>query len=108
MEHVATHGYIAKLWRWAAFQFIAAPPKEEMLDILNPKAFVFWDVDHLEKALEWIWYLEENQTTYDEQVLQQPILAWGAVKKKGFLLDDNVGGGILKAQINLSSGTRSL
>jgi hypothetical protein len=72
-------------------------PKEEILDIFNLKAFVFWDKDHPKKALERIQYLEENWTTC-EQVLQQPVLVPGAVEKY-FLLDDNFGGGILKAQI---------
>jgi hypothetical protein len=101
MEHVATPGYITEkilLAFWAGCVPIYwGPPKEEILDIFNPKAFVFWDVNHPEKALERIRYLEENRTAY-EQVLQQPMLAPGALEKY-FSLDDNFGGGVLKARI---------
>jgi hypothetical protein len=66
-------------------------PKEEILDIFNPKAFVFWDVEHPVKALEQIRYLEENRTAY-EQVLQQPILT-SRTMEKYFSMDDSFGGG---------------
>ena len=99
MEHIATPGYITEkilVAFWAGCIPIYWGPME-IMDMFNPKAFVFWDPEKLETALERIRYLETNRTAYG-QVLQQPILAPGALKKY-FSLDDDFGGGILKARI---------
>jgi hypothetical protein len=99
MEHVNTPGYITEkilVAFWAGCVPIYWGPKE-IFDIFRADAFIYWDVDDPQPALERILHLEQNQTAYEE-VLRQPILARGAVEKY-FSMDESIGGGKLKTRI---------
>ncbi|MDC0510781.1 glycosyltransferase family 10 [bacterium] len=52
----------------------------EVFSMFNRDAFVYFDIDHPEPALQRILYLDTNRTAYEE-VLSKPILATGAMEK---------------------------
>jgi hypothetical protein len=98
--HVATPGYITEkilVAFWAGCLPIYWG-SDEILDIFNRDAFIFWNVDDPQPALERLAYLERNRTAYTEVMTTQPILAPGALEKY-FSLDDKYGGGALKEKI---------
>jgi hypothetical protein len=72
---------------------------EEIFDIFNKKAFIWYDIHSPERAraaLNRIAYLEENRTAYDE-VLKEPILADGEETiRKYFSFNDGLGNGDIK------------
>jgi hypothetical protein len=71
----------------------------EIFDVINERAFVFYDIENPQPALDRIIYLEKNQTAYDE-VLNEPILANGdQTIEDYFSFRDDVGGGKLKKRI---------
>ena len=71
----------------------------KVFDLFNPNAFIFYDIDHTDLALEQIQYLEQNQSAYQE-MLDQPILANGTdTIERYFSLRDDVGGGKLIRRI---------
>jgi hypothetical protein len=71
----------------------------EIFDVINERAFVFYDVEDPQPAMDRIIYLENNQTAYDE-VLNEPILANGnQTIEEYFSFRDDVGGGKLKKRI---------
>ena len=71
----------------------------EIFDIFNKDAFVYYDIENPEEALERIRYLEQNKTAFEE-VRNAPILKDGdETVRKYFSLRDDVGGGYLKNQI---------
>eukprot|EP00977_Amphora_coffeiformis_P004634 scaffold1000_cov166-Amphora_coffeaeformis.AAC.24 len=79
-------------------------PKDEIVDIFNPNAFIYYDVNNPQAALKRIQYLESNQTAYEE-VLHAPILGHGnETVKKYFSYHDDVGGGELKRRIRSMMG----
>ncbi|CAB9524354.1 Glycosyltransferase family 10 (fucosyltransferase) [Seminavis robusta] len=49
----------------------------EIFRIFNPKAFVYYDIDNAQPALDQLAYLIHNKTAYDEMLYQQPILLHG-------------------------------
>ena len=72
---------------------------EEVFDLFNADAFVYYDPDCPDEALERVKYLEQNQTAYKE-VLGQPILAHGdATIKKYFSYTEQFGNGLMKRRI---------
>ena len=75
------------------------------MDMFNPLAFIYWDVDRPSIALERIRFLESNRTAYEDAV-QQPILAPRALEKY-FSMDDSVGGGALKRKLRRFLGLDS-
>jgi hypothetical protein len=78
---------------------------EEIFDIFNRNAFVFYDVSNPLPALERIRYLEENETAYFEVARDEPILAQGNLTiEKYFSLADGVGNGTLKRKIRALLG----
>jgi hypothetical protein len=99
MEHVNTPGYITEKIL-VAFWAGCIPiywGTEEIFDIFNQEAFLFWNVKDPQATLERLYYLETNRTAYNEMT-QQPILAPGALDRY-FSLDDHFGGGVLKKTI---------
>lgn len=77
---------------------------EEIYKIFNRNAFVFYDMDKPDRALEEMKRLETNHTAYMEK-LQQPILAHGNQTINEYLsLADDIGNGGLKHQIRTMLG----
>lgn len=69
------------------------------LNVFNPEAMVFYDVEDPEPALERIAFLSEHPDQY-EKVLRAPILRDGErTVEEYFSVDDNIGGGKLKNRI---------
>ena len=100
MEHANRPGYITEkilvaFWGGCVPIYWGSAP--EIFEIFNQKAFIYWNVTEPSKALEQIRYLERNWTAYQE-VLQEPILAPGALENY-FSLDKTIGGGATKAKI---------
>jgi hypothetical protein len=78
---------------------------EEIFDVFNRNAFVFYDIHNPSPALERIRYLEENETAYLQVSRDEPILAHGSLTiDKFFSLDDAVGNGTLKRKIRMKLG----
>jgi hypothetical protein len=66
----------------------------EIFDIFNKRAFIWYDIKDPKPALDWIAYLEENRTAYDE-MLKEPILANGEETiRKYFSWNDDLGNGV--------------
>ena len=77
---------------------------EEIYKIFNRNAFVFYDMDKPDRALEEMKRLETNHTAYMEK-LEQPILAHGDQTINEYLsLADDIGNGGLKHQIRTMLG----
>jgi hypothetical protein len=77
---------------------------EEIFDIFNPKAFVFYNTKHPQYALEQIREHYRNPKAY-EAMISQPILAHGnQTVEDYFSFSDNVGGGKLKREIRAMMG----
>ena len=53
---------------------------EEVFDIFNRNAFIYYDIDNPEQAIAQVKYLEENPDKY-EQMLREPMLVDGAFEK---------------------------
>ena len=71
----------------------------DVFDIFNERAFIYYDVENPQPALDRIAYLEKNRTAYLE-VISQPILKDGEqTLEKYFSLSDEIGGGKLKQRI---------
>lgn len=76
----------------------------DVLDIFNSKAFIYYDVQYPNEALERIKRLVNNPSEYD-QMLNEPILADGVnTIDKFFSWDETVGTGALKARIRKMMG----
>lgn len=73
---------------------------DDVFDVFNRNAFVFYNVSNPKPALDRIRYLEENETAYLQLSRDEPILAHGNLTiEKFFSLDDSVGNGTLKRKI---------
>ena len=73
---------------------------EEIFDVFNRHAFIFWDIRNPQASLDYIRYLEHNTTAYNAILEGQPILADGErTIQKYFSLADHIGGGLLKNKI---------
>ena len=69
---------------------------QEIFDVFNANAFIWYDINNPQVALDRIAYLESNATAYWE-MFQEPILAHGQeTLAKYFSLRDSDGGGRLK------------
>eukprot|EP00986_Skeletonema_menzelii_P012997 scaffold7349_cov145-Skeletonema_menzelii.AAC.11 len=76
----------------------------QIYGIFNPKAFVFYDIDNPQLALDRIAYLENNPDAY-EAMLNEPILAHGdETIEKYFSFDDSIGNGALKRRVREKLG----
>lgn len=69
----------------------------DVFKMFNKNAFIYYDINNPQPALDRILYLEKNRTAYAE-VLSEPILADGALETY-FSLSDDVAGGLLKRRI---------
>ena len=77
---------------------------EQVFDIFNAKAFVYYNITHPQQALDRILYLEENETAY-QQGQDEPILAHGqATEAKYFSFTDDIGKGFIKRKIRILLG----
>ena len=71
----------------------------QVFDIFNPQAFVYYDINNPQEALDRIQYLENNPDAYD-QMFKEPILVDGArTIEKYFSFDDSIGNGMLKKRV---------
>ncbi|KAL9178441.1 hypothetical protein ACHAXT_003771 [Thalassiosira profunda] len=71
----------------------------DIFKLFNKDAFIYYDIQDPQPALDRIAYLETNRTAYAE-VLAQPILADGEQTLQDyFSFIDDVGGGKLRQQI---------
>ena len=78
---------------------------EEVFDVFNRKAFIYFNITNPDAALQQIRHLEENETEYLRVVRDEPILANGDVTiDLYFSLADNVGQGTLKRKIRAMLG----
>jgi Glycosyltransferase family 10 (fucosyltransferase) C-term len=108
MENTAKSGYITEKIVYA-FLGGCVPiyyGTREVFDVFNKNAFIFYDVQHPELALEKIRYMEmENRSAYDEMLNSQPILANGTdTIERYFSLRDDIGGGKLIRRIRAMLG----
>ena len=111
MENESYHGYVTeKILN--AFLRGCIPiyfGTEQIFDIFNRKAFIYYNISETNPALERIRYLENNRTAYDqvlgdEPILanlgDEPILANGSLTiDQFFSFADDVGNGTLKRRI---------
>lgn len=71
----------------------------DVFDIFNRDAFVYFDVNRPQSAVEKVRLLETNSTVY-ERMMEEPILAEGeSTINKWFSLSDQLGDGALKAKV---------
>lgn len=78
---------------------------DDIFDIFNPKAFVYYDVKNPEPALATIQYLMNNEDAYMDMLNNQPILANGNDSvREYFSLSDEIGNGYLKHRIRVMMG----
>jgi len=69
------------------------------IELFNPKAFIYFDLDVPHQALTQIQFYEQNPLEY-EKMLNEPILANGErTLEKYFSWDETVGNGVLKSRI---------
>ena len=106
MESIKSPGYITdKIMN--AFMAGAIPiyyGTTQIFGIFNPKAFIFYDIDNPQLAIDRIAYLESNPDAY-EQMLNEPILAHDdETIEKYFSFDDSIGNGALKRKVREKLG----
>jgi len=78
---------------------------QEVFDVFNKAAFVFYDTDNPEPALEQLRHLSRNETAYQDMLHHQPILAHGEqTVREYFSVSDSIGGGYLKAKLRTTMG----
>ena len=102
MENESYHGYVTeKILN--AFLGGCIPiyfGTEQIFDIFNRKAFIYYNISEPNPALERIRYLENNRTAYDQVLGDEPILANGSLTiDQFFSFADDVGNGTLKRRI---------
>jgi len=101
MENKKESGYITEKILYAFFS--GAIPiyygTEEVFDIFNKKAFVYYDINNPQKALDLISHLNENEEAYRNMVSQPIFVDSTKTLEKYFSLDDKIGSGKLKNQI---------
>ena len=105
MEHNNNRGYITEKIL-VAFWAGCIPiywGSTEIFDIFNKNAFIFWDINNFQPALDRVRYLESNRTAYDEVIRNQPILAPGAIERY-FSFDGRYGGGALRTRLRAFLG----
>mmetsp|Transcript_14989 Transcript_14989/g.15168 ORF Transcript_14989/g.15168 Transcript_14989/m.15168 type:complete len:147 (-) Transcript_14989:192-632(-) len=79
----------------------------DIFAIFNPDAFIYYDIDNPQPALDRVAYLEQNRTAY-RSMLSKPILADGERSlEQWFSFSDDIGNGILKRRIRSMLGYES-
>jgi hypothetical protein len=77
---------------------------QDVFDVFNKNAFIFYDIHNPQPAIDRVAYLETNGTAYDE-ILTQPVLANGnETIDKYFSMSDEIGNGSLKRRIRQMVG----
>ena len=71
---------------------------EQIFDIFNRKAFIYYNISDPAAALERIYFLENNRTAYDQVLEEEPILTNGSLDRF-FSFADDIGNGTLKRRI---------
>ena len=107
LENQRTRGYITEkiLNAFLAGCIPIYYGTEEVFDVFNRKAFVYFNITNPDAALQQIRHLEENETEYLRVVRDEPILANGDVTiDLYFSLAENVGQGTLKRKIRAMLG----
>ncbi|KAL7562876.1 hypothetical protein ACA910_000252 [Epithemia clementina (nom. ined.)] len=102
MEHSMQEGYVTEkilmAFQAGCIPIYYGPPT--ITDLFHQDSFIMYDIDNPQSALTKIRLLNENQTAYQEMLLQSPILAQGnATIEKYFSFSESVGGGMLKKRI---------
>ena len=78
---------------------------KEVLDVFNPKSFIYYDIHNPQIALKQIQYLQNNHSAYYHMLHNEPILKDGNnTINQYFSLADNVGDGSLKRKIRIMLG----
>jgi Glycosyltransferase family 10 (fucosyltransferase) C-term len=101
MENANIPGYITEkiLVAFLAHSVPIYYGTTEIFDVFNPEAFVYYDINNPQEALDRVAYLERNKTAY-QQVLREPILAHGQETYDAYFSlwddDDDDGEGRLK------------
>ena len=73
---------------------------EEIFDVFNHRAFVYYNISDPQPAIDRVRYLENNRTAYDQVVRNEPILANGEQTINDyFSLGQDVGDGSLMRKI---------
>lgn len=105
-ENTATSNYVTEKI-FMAFMGGCIPiywGTRDIFDIFNAKAFVYYNKDNPEQALQEIKLLQDDDLAYQEKV-QAPILAHGNETIEKYLsLADGIGNGSLKHQIRSMMG----
>lgn len=72
----------------------------EIFDIFNPRAFVYYDIENPQDALDRVAYLERNETAYLDMLRKEPIFKNGTQTLEDFFsYRDDLGKGRLKQKI---------
>jgi hypothetical protein len=98
MENTATDGYITEkiLASFLAGSIPIYFGTEQVFELFNSKAFIWYDINNPQEALDRVAYLESNVTAYKE-MFHEPILAHGEETiARYFSFRDSEGGGRLK------------
>ncbi|KAK1741252.1 glycosyltransferase (family 10) [Skeletonema marinoi] len=105
MENADAPGYVSEkiLDAFLAGSIPVYYGSRMVFEIFNPKAFVFFDLDIPQQALNQIQFLEQNPAEY-ERMLNEPIIANKQVLEKYFSWDETVGNGVLKQRIRQMMG----
>lgn len=73
---------------------------DEVFEMFNHRAFIYYNISDPEPALDRIRYLESNHTALEEVLRNEPILADGdKTIERYFSLSDDIGNGTLKRRI---------
>jgi hypothetical protein len=73
---------------------------EEVLEVFNPEAFIFYDIKNPQSALNRVRQLQANETAYRQVMLEAPILKNGNVTiEEFFSLSETIGNGTLRRKI---------
>jgi len=105
MENADAPGYVSEkiLDAFLAGSIPVYYGSRTVFEIFNPKAFVFFDLDIPQQALNQIQFLEQSPAEY-ERMLNEPIIANEQVLEKYFSWDETVGNGVLKQRIRQMMG----
>lgn len=104
MENTKKSGYITEkiVNAFAAGAIPIYFGTEEIFEMFNRNAFIYFDLANPSAALDQVRFLESNRTAF-EDMQRQPIFANGSVERF-FSFEDHVGGGKLKQKIRLMLG----
>jgi len=100
MENKISHGYISEkiVNAFASHTVPIYWGTEEVFNVFNKDAFIYYDTKNPQPALDQIAELEMNDKKYYE-MMSKPILASPEALEKYFSLDNDVGNGVLKNRI---------